>query len=311
VTAAAPTFSVIMPVYNGGRFLRRSIGSVQAQTDQDWELIAIDDGSVDDSLDLLREFSGDDHRIRILQSPRSGGPATPRSIGLREAHGSIACLIDQDDEWLPNKLAMQRAKFATGDFGLVYSDCYVENEGQERFRYSAHWGPMVEGDIAAELIEKDFVPTLTVGVRMALAREIGGFSSKLDGVDDYEYWLRAAFAGASFGRIDEPLAVWHLDDHNMSRRNAARQQIRLYRCYRRLARRYPRYAADLQRSSARARRGLFETGIGDVWLPPSALRSAAALTFAALALARTRQEYAAALSALAKGPPRRYLASRR
>jgi hypothetical protein len=176
---------------------------------------------------------------------------------LREARGSIACLIDQDDEWLPEKLAKQRAKFAAGDFGLVYSDCYVADSGEERFRYSTRWGPMIEGSVAAELVDNNFVPALTVAVRTAVTREVGAFAADLDGVDDYDYWLRVAFGGHDFGWIDEPLAVWHLDNHNMSRRNPVRQQARLYRCLRRLARRHPRHRSDLRRRAARERRLLW------------------------------------------------------
>ncbi len=306
MSGAAPTFSVVMPVYNGQRFVRRSIGSIQGQTDEDWELVVVDDGSTDGSVDLLRQLGAADSRIRLFHSPSSGGPATPRTIGLREARGEIVCLIDQDDEWLPEKLSRQRAKFADGDFGMVYSDCFVEDSGAERFRYSERWGPMHEGSVAGPLIDNNFVPALTAAIRMSVVREIGGFTPDLDGVDDYDYWLRVAFHGQRFGWVAEPLAVWHLDDHNMSRRNPVRQQLRLYKCYTRLAKRYPAYAADLRRSAARARRSMFDHNLSDLGQRPATLRSSVAVGFAVTRRARSRRELRAAVAGPLKGIPRRY-----
>ena len=85
----SPLFSVILPVYNGARYLREAVESVRAQTCADWELLAIDDGSTDASPDLLSELAAMDARIRIEQRA-NGGVAATRNCGLSRARGSTS-----------------------------------------------------------------------------------------------------------------------------------------------------------------------------------------------------------------------------
>ena len=87
--------TVVIPVYNGGRYLRESIDSVLAQTFHDYEIVCVDDGSTDDSPVLLQEYGA---RLRVVRQENSGQSAA-RNVGVKLARGEYIALLDQDDVW--------------------------------------------------------------------------------------------------------------------------------------------------------------------------------------------------------------------
>lgn len=112
--------SVIIPTYNYGRFLREAIESVQRQTVQDLEIIVVDDGSTDDTQDVLRAI--DEPRLRVFRTENRGISAT-RNEGLRHARGSFIGFLDADDRWRPNKLEMQLGMMeAEPEIGAVFAN---------------------------------------------------------------------------------------------------------------------------------------------------------------------------------------------
>ena len=118
--------SIITPVYNGAEFLDRSIKSVLAQTYANWELLLIDDGSVDNSIQVIQNYIDDD-RIKLIKNKINSGIPLTRNKGIEQAEGEYIALLDQDDEWFPEKLEKQIDQFKKLDksFGLVYSNIEV------------------------------------------------------------------------------------------------------------------------------------------------------------------------------------------
>ena len=104
-----PLVSVIMPAYNSSGSLKRSVGSVKAQTVSDWELLIVDDCSSDGTYDAALALSREDRRVRAFCTERNSGPAVARNIALENARGRYAAFLDSDDEWLPEKLERQIA----------------------------------------------------------------------------------------------------------------------------------------------------------------------------------------------------------
>src|SRR5215204_696893 len=100
--------SVIMPAYNAGRYIAESVRSVQAQTFGGWELVVVDDGSADDTGEVVRRFAAADARVRYVRRP-NGGQAAARNTGLAEARAPFVAFLDADDLWLPEKLEAQLA----------------------------------------------------------------------------------------------------------------------------------------------------------------------------------------------------------
>ncbi|WP_299030479.1 glycosyltransferase, partial [uncultured Thermanaerothrix sp.] len=100
--ADEPLVSVLMPNYNYGRYIGEAIESVLRQTYQQWELIICDDGSTDNSCEVVKRYQDKDSRIKLIQK-ENGGMASALNIAYRESRGSIICLLDADDVFLPTK----------------------------------------------------------------------------------------------------------------------------------------------------------------------------------------------------------------
>lgn len=99
--------SIIVPVYNAGKFIRETIGYVKRQTYGEWELLLVDDCSTDNSRELICAEAGMDGRIKLVRQRTNGGAAMARNCGIREACGQYICFLDADDIWLPDKLSQE------------------------------------------------------------------------------------------------------------------------------------------------------------------------------------------------------------
>jgi glycosyltransferase involved in cell wall biosynthesis len=95
----SPKVSVIIPTYNRADLLSRAIKSVIAQTYTNWELLVVDDGSTDNTKEVVKEFIKKDKRIKYLWEPNSGSPSKPRNFVAKNAKGEYIAFLDSDDEW--------------------------------------------------------------------------------------------------------------------------------------------------------------------------------------------------------------------
>ena len=101
----APLVSIVVPTFNAGKFIDDTIHSVLGQTYENWELIVVDDGSSDNTLEVLRRFKSD--KIRVISMKRNGGAAKARNRGISACTGRYICFLDADDLWQPSKLERQ------------------------------------------------------------------------------------------------------------------------------------------------------------------------------------------------------------
>lgn len=123
--------SIITPLYNGERFVGKTIESVLAQTYQDWEMIIINDGSSDRSPEICREYATRDARIKVYNQP-NGGSAAARNNGIRRAVGRYIALLDADDTWMPYFLETQLELMKKNDATLVFgSHLRIDENDQE------------------------------------------------------------------------------------------------------------------------------------------------------------------------------------
>jgi glycosyltransferase involved in cell wall biosynthesis len=204
--------SVIVPVYNAGKYLAQTLDSVLAQTFSDWECLMVDDGSTDDSPLIAREYAARDSRFRYIRRP-NGGVAAARNTGLDAARGDYVALLDNDDLWLPRKLEVAVGELGKGDADLFFSRSY---------RFSGDLPPadvsrlpiMKAGEgvyrgaegISAFLIGNRIQALTAVAKREALI-DAGGFVDR-GGADDYNMWLELLFRGRTLRGIDTPLALY-------------------------------------------------------------------------------------------------------
>ena len=106
-TSSPPTVSVVMPTYNRADLLPRTIASILSQDYDDLELLIVDDGSSDNTTEVIREIQEQDSRLRYLQLPENRGIGFAREAGLQHLSGKYIALADSDDLWLPGKLKAQ------------------------------------------------------------------------------------------------------------------------------------------------------------------------------------------------------------
>ena len=118
-TDTGPLVSVVIPAYNSGKFVAQAVESVLAQTYAPFEIIVVDDGSTDETKDVLGRFNG---QINYIHQANSG-PSAARNAGIRVARGAYICFLDADDLWTPDRLAVQMAFMqANHSIGLLFSD---------------------------------------------------------------------------------------------------------------------------------------------------------------------------------------------
>ena len=242
--------SVIIPVYNAGGLLERAIRSVQGQTHQQFEIIVVDDGSNDGSLEMARKLAAGEPRIKVDQIAHSGGPARPRNHGIQRASGEFIAYLDQDDQWYPRKLERQVARFRETDCAVVYSDAVFVDElspqkrllvtelPAHRERYGHVDGGLPRGQVQRELIMGNFAAQLTVVIRADWVRKAGKMDERAVGVDCYEYLLRIALAGGEFEAVHEPLAVHYRGSLSRDQEIAQAHTLRFFRDF---APRFPQY----------------------------------------------------------------------
>ena len=206
-----------MPVYQGREYLAAAIESVLAQTFERFELLVVDDGSTDGSAAIALSYVERDSRVHYRKQENAGQGAA-RNAGIGAACGGAVAFLDQDDLWLPDKLARQLPLL--DDTNVVYSDTYILRDGgsSREERFSDHLEGWSVPATLESLIVGNTISVLTALLSRRLALEHGGFTSDpaLQGVDDYDLWLRLAAAGVTFSYVPEPLAVYRVHSAAMS-----------------------------------------------------------------------------------------------
>ena len=124
--------SIIMPSYNCGRYVEKTIHSVQAQTYKDWEIIFIDDCSNDGTIENVKGLQKNDKRIRLFKNETNSGAAVSRNYALREAKGKYIAFLDSDDIWEPTKLEKQIRFMEENNYKFSYTSySEMDSEGND------------------------------------------------------------------------------------------------------------------------------------------------------------------------------------
>jgi glycosyltransferase involved in cell wall biosynthesis len=206
--------TVIIPTYNRAQFIADAIRSVQAQTVTDVEIIVADDGSTDNTAEIVSGFGPS---VTYLCLQHRGQPAASRNSGLRYARGEFVAFLDSDDLYFPHKLALQMAAFdAHPGVGLVYSDaCFFHHDPARPIGHRLDGLPKPTGNVFPTLLTCNFLSTTTVLIRRSCLDVVGEFDENPEfiAVEDYDFWLRIA---AKFPIVFAPGAVGAIRHHNQN-----------------------------------------------------------------------------------------------
>ncbi|MFL2639457.1 MAG: glycosyltransferase family 2 protein [Flavobacteriaceae bacterium] len=216
--------SVIIPVFNASKFIKQTINSVLNQTYKNWEILAIDDYSSDNSFEILKHYSSKEKRIKVLQNNKNLGAFAARNLGIKMSSGDYIAFLDSDDLWRKDKLEIQINFMKERKCNFTYT-------GLTRFHKSLTGKEKIIK--VPEKVNYNFLMTNTVIVTSTVVvniKNIGSFQMENIYYDDYILWLtllkREKFA---YG-INKPLMDYRILDDSLSR-NKFKSAIKVYEIF--------------------------------------------------------------------------------
>jgi glycosyltransferase involved in cell wall biosynthesis len=215
-----PKVSVITPVFNGAGFIAETIESVLAQTFHDYEMIIIDDGSTDNTADVVKKFTAKHpDKIRYIHQ-ENGGPAKARNHGIKESHGEYIAFLDADDLWMPQRLSKSVEYLDRyHDVALTHARTIRINEKGNKLETVKRATEYLNGNIFKFLLlRKAHISCLTVMIRKTCLKETGMFdeSTQCVAVEDRDLWLRIA-KKFKVGFIEDELGYYRVLSSSISR----------------------------------------------------------------------------------------------
>lgn len=211
--------SVLMGVHNGQQFLQEAVDSVLAQTFGDFELLICDDGSTDDTPQLLQDYARQDSRVRILHNEKNIGLAASLNRCIQEARGQYFARMDADDKCTPQRFARQveyldsHPQVDVMGTGAFFMDDNSKIYGQRACAREETIG-LAEAVKAAQLIHP------TVMMRAEAVRSVDGYTvnALTSRAEDYDLWCKLCLQGSVLVRVPEKLLCYREDSANVSRR---------------------------------------------------------------------------------------------
>jgi glycosyltransferase involved in cell wall biosynthesis len=209
-----PKVSVITPTYNRADMLGQAVQSVLDQDFTDWELIIVDDGSRDNTREVVAGFA--DPRIRYIYQENKGLPAA-RNTGIRNAQGQYIAFLDSDDLFLSHKLAEEVAILdGRPDLGLVACGHFEVDRNLRVLREMRPWQSHPQLDLTTWLLTCPLVVS-TVLVRREWLERVGLFDEQMRYVEDWDLWLRLSYAGCRMGWLQRPVCCYRIHGSTMTR----------------------------------------------------------------------------------------------
>lgn len=205
MTDISPLVSVIIPTYNRGQVIRRALHSVLHQTYQNLEVIVVDDGSTDDTGEIVKSFA--DSRVRYIRHDAKKGAPSARNTGINAARTEFIAFQDSDDEWLCDKLGKQIDAFskAGSEVGVVYTG-FLRLENNLPTYYPSGNADMLSGNILVPLLHGNFIAMPSVLIKRECFIKVGLFDENLPRLQDWELFIRIA-EHYKFVCINEPLLM--------------------------------------------------------------------------------------------------------
>lgn len=215
---STPHFSVVIPVYNAAATIAATLASVVAQTDTDFEIIVIDDGSSDDSLAVILAIAAQESRIRLV-SQANAGVAAARNLGIELAKGELIAFLDADDRWQPEKLARHRLFHASHPrIAVSFAQIAFREAGRRGCHQFRTCSTVPEHSLTLQdlLGENPVCTASNLVVTRHCFTAVGAFLKGMNHAEDQEWLARAAAAGFAIKGMNELLVDYHLSPGGLS-----------------------------------------------------------------------------------------------
>ena len=231
--------SVIIPAHNVARFVGRTLDSVLKQTHRALDVVVVDDGSTDDTADIVQDIARRDPRVRLLRSDKLG-VSSARNLAIRQAKAQLIAPIDADDIWHPDKLTRQLAVMRAGSdrLGLVY--CWSRGiDDNDRVILPSWNDSAVRGDVLEDIVIRGIAGNgSTPLIKRRFIEEVGGYDTTATLSEDWKFYT--ALAGVcEFDVVPQYLVGYRLHDESASMTDAARMEQAIAGCTAWIKQRWP------------------------------------------------------------------------
>lgn len=211
-------FSIVTSAYNAQEFILHALESIRNQTEKDFEYIIIDNGSEDNTFNIINEFLSHNPNmdIKVYHFDKNMGISGGRNAGIERAKGEYICFLDADDYWYENKLdEMKKAILSNPEYTVF---CHWENHIKDGKTSLAKYRRINNSRSYEDLLfNGNCLSTSAVVIKKENIREINGFDTSLKaGEEDFDCWLRLARNGARFYMVEKPLGVWMIRSNSIS-----------------------------------------------------------------------------------------------
>ena len=209
-----PLFSVVIPTYNRADRLTIALKSLSKQTFKNFEVLICDDGSTDNTKEIVESFK-DKLDLTYIWEENWGGPARPRNNGIKAAKGEWICFLDSDDWWYPEKL--EKCLPYLVHYDLIYHDLEMYDTNQKII------GKLESRDLSKDafndlLLNGNFISNSSVIVKKQILVELGAISENrnLIAIEDFDMWLRIAHKGYKFLWLSSTLGGYLMHEQNLT-----------------------------------------------------------------------------------------------
>jgi len=206
-----PLVSVVIPTFNCASYINEAIDSVLEQTFLDYEIIIVDNSSIDRTVELVESYR--DPRVQLIGCQNNGVIAKSRNIGIANSQGEFIAFLDGDDLWHPRKLEVC-IPVVSSSFDLVYhGERWFDNQGNSK---SVKYRAEDQSSYSKLLTRGNNISTSSVVVKKSVLERAGGFSENYSYIsaEDYDLWMRLAMNGARFKYVDQLLGGYRIHAFN-------------------------------------------------------------------------------------------------
>ncbi|PHM17961.1 MAG: hypothetical protein CJD30_04165 [Sulfuricurvum sp. PD_MW2] len=228
----SPLISIVIPLYNGERFIAQTLESVLAQTYRNIEVIVVDDASTDRGCEIVRDYSTKDSRLRLLLSETNfGGPARPRNIGIEVAQGEFIAFVDADDIWKPHKLQTQLDFLVHNpDIDMLYSPAEIIDEHgtispSRKQRFLSLLLRLMSPKNA--IIYGNFININTLMLRRPLINRFIE-EKRLVAIEDWMFHILNLYDGMKAAVLEEALIYYRIHSASISNRHSDKSYRKIF-----------------------------------------------------------------------------------